>query len=229
MQRFDIGIVGLGVMGENLALNFERNGFAVGGFDHESGKRESFAARAHGAHAASSLDELVEGLRTPRRVLIMVPAGAAVDLVLAGLRPLLEAGDVIIDGGNTLFTDTQRRMLALEGSGVLYVGTGVSAYGLVIQGAVVAVFNRMFNLGELEGAVNRFKAGLAVEVGDMTPSQQYARLAQQIEGLPAAVEKAGSEGSEGEVAAAVEFIFEGLHLNKRLNKDRVGGKIQYRG
>ncbi len=99
----------------------------------------------------------------------------------------------------------------------------------LIQGAVVAVFNRMFNLGELEGAVNRFKAGLAVEVGDMTPSQQYSRLVQQIEGLPAAVEKAGSQGSEGEVAAAVEFIFEGLHLNKRLNKDRVGGKIQYRG
>ncbi len=99
----------------------------------------------------------------------------------------------------------------------------------LIQGAVVAVFNRMFNLGELEGAVNRFKAGLAVEVGDMTPSQQYASLAQQIEGLSTAVEKAGGKGSEGEVAAAVEFIFEGLHLNKRLNKDRVGGKIQYRG
>ncbi len=126
MQRFDIGIVGLGVMGENLALNFERNGFAVGGFDQHAGKRDSFAARAQGAYAARSLDELVEGLRTPRRLLVMVPAGAAVDAVLAGLRTLLQPGDVVIDGGNTLFTDTQRRMLTLEGSGILYVGAGVS-------------------------------------------------------------------------------------------------------
>jgi magnesium chelatase subunit I len=99
----------------------------------------------------------------------------------------------------------------------------------LIQGAVVAVFNRTFNLGELEPPVNRFKAGLAVEVGDMTPSAQYARLAQQIEGLANAVDKVGARGSEGETAAAVEFILEGLHLNKRLNKDRVGGKTQYRG
>ena len=126
MQRFDIGIVGLGVMGENLALNFERNGFAVGGFDQEPARRESFAARAHGAHAARSLQELVESLRLPRRVLVMVPAGAAVDAVLAALRPLLQSGDVVIDGGNSLFTDTQQRMLALAGTGILYVGAGVS-------------------------------------------------------------------------------------------------------
>ncbi|MBG9389196.1 NADP-dependent phosphogluconate dehydrogenase [Caenimonas aquaedulcis] len=126
MQQFDIGIVGLGVMGENLALNFERNGFAVAGFDQEPSKRESFTARASKARAARSLEELVAGLRTPRRVLIMVPAGAAVDAVIAGLAPLLQAGDVVIDGGNTLFSDTQRRALALEDTGILYVGAGVS-------------------------------------------------------------------------------------------------------
>ena len=127
-QRSDIGIVGLGVMGENLALNMERNGFAVAGFDLDEGKRASFARRTEGkrAGAARSLAELVAGLQAPRRVLLMVPAGTAVDAVLDELRPLLAAGDVVIDGGNTRYTDTQRRMLALEGSGILYVGAGVS-------------------------------------------------------------------------------------------------------
>ncbi|MGD9932995.1 MAG: magnesium chelatase [Dehalococcoidia bacterium] len=99
----------------------------------------------------------------------------------------------------------------------------------LIQGAIVAVFNRTFTLGELEPAVNRFKAGLAVEVGELTPSEAYVRLASQVEGLPEAVAKVGGGESPAETAAAVEFILEGLHLNKRLNKDRVGGKIQYRG
>jgi 6-phosphogluconate dehydrogenase len=128
MQQSDIGIVGLGVMGENLALNLERNGFAVGGFDLDAGKRNSFSQRTQGkrAYAARSLAELVENLKSPRRLLLMVPAGAAVDAVLAELRQMLAAGDVVIDGGNTRFTDTQRRMLELEGSGILYVGAGVS-------------------------------------------------------------------------------------------------------
>jgi len=127
-MQFDIGIVGLGVMGENLALNLERNGFSVSGFDLAPDKRQSFARRTEGlrALAAPSLAELVAGLQAPRRILLMVPAGAAVDDVLAELRALLAAGDIVIDGGNTLFTDTHRRMLHLEGSGILYVGAGVS-------------------------------------------------------------------------------------------------------
>ena len=99
----------------------------------------------------------------------------------------------------------------------------------LIQGAVVAVFNRYYNLGELEQVVNRFKAGVAVEVGDMTPSAEYVALVGQVEGMPAAVEKAGAGRSPAEVAAAAEFLLEGLHLNKRLNKDKVGGRVQYRG
>ncbi|GIW13142.1 MAG: magnesium chelatase [Tepidiforma sp.] len=99
----------------------------------------------------------------------------------------------------------------------------------LIQGAVVAVFNRSFNLGELEPVVNRFRAGVAVEVGDMVPSREHAAIARQIEGLMPAIEKLGGTGSDAETAAALEFILEGLHLNKRLNKDRVGGKTQYRG
>jgi hypothetical protein len=99
----------------------------------------------------------------------------------------------------------------------------------LIQNAVVSVFNRHFNLGELEPVVSRFKAGVAVEVGESVPSDQYVRLAQQIEGLATAVQKVAPGSQACETAAAVEFILEGLHLNKRLNKDRVGGKIQYRG
>ncbi len=128
MQGLDIGLVGLGVMGENLALNLVRNGFGVGGFDLDAGKRASFGQRTHGlnAQAAASLQELVASLQTPRCVWLMVPAGAAVDAVLTELSPLLSAGDVVIDGGNTLYTDTQRRLQALEGSGIHYVGAGVS-------------------------------------------------------------------------------------------------------
>ena len=124
----DVGLVGLGVMGENLALNLERNGFAVSGFDVDASKRHSFAQRTQGlrAQASESLTALVASLRVPRRVWLMVPAGAPVDSVLTELRPLLSPGDVVIDGGNTLFTDTQRRMQALEGSGIGYVGAGVS-------------------------------------------------------------------------------------------------------
>ena len=128
MQAMDIGLVGLGVMGENLALNLERNGFAVMGFDLDATKCSSFAQRTKGlrAQAAESLEDLVARLSVPRRVWLMVPAGAPVDAVLASLRPLLSAGDVVIDGGNTLFTDTHRRIQSLQGSGILYVGAGVS-------------------------------------------------------------------------------------------------------
>ena len=128
MQTMSLGLIGLGVMGENLALNFARNGFSVCGFDLDTAKRQQFALRTQGlqARAASSLAELVADLQTPRRILLMVPAGKAVDAVLADLRPLLAAGDVLIDGGNTLYTDTARRIQSLDGSGILYVGSGVS-------------------------------------------------------------------------------------------------------
>ena len=128
MQQTDIGLVGLGVMGENLALNLERNGFAVSGFDLDADKRERFSLRTDGlrAWAVASLAEMTASLARPRRILMMVPAGRAVDAVLADLCPLLDAGDVLIDGGNTLYTDTHRRLGALAESGVLYVGAGVS-------------------------------------------------------------------------------------------------------
>ena len=123
-----LGLIGLGVMGENLALNFVNHGFSVAGFDLDADKRARFDQRTQGLQARSvaSLAELVAGLSAPRRILLMVPAGAAVDAVLAELRPQLAAGDVVIDGGNTLYSDTARRIASLQGSGILYVGMGVS-------------------------------------------------------------------------------------------------------
>ncbi len=99
----------------------------------------------------------------------------------------------------------------------------------LIQGAVLGVFNHYFSLGELEPIVARFKAGFAAEVSDMTPSADYAKLLQETDGLPASIEKLGAKDGLPVQASAIEFILEGLHLNKRLNKDKVAGRYKYRG
>ncbi|MDE2607651.1 MAG: NADP-dependent phosphogluconate dehydrogenase [Burkholderiales bacterium] len=127
-QAGDIGVVGLGVMGWNLARNLARHGFQVRGHDLDAGRRERFAQGEEGARmaAAASLQDMVQGLARPRRILLMVPAGAAVDTVLAQLRPLLAPGDVVIDGGNSRYTDTERRLAELAGGGIVFVGAGVS-------------------------------------------------------------------------------------------------------
>ncbi len=98
----------------------------------------------------------------------------------------------------------------------------------LIQGAIVAVFNRFFSVSEFDDVITRFKSGISVEVGDMMPSDNYQRIVKQVEGLAAQVAKVDAKTAP-EVASAVEFILEGLHLNKRLNKDKVGAKVQYRG
>jgi 6-phosphogluconate dehydrogenase len=123
-----LGLIGLGVMGENLALNFESRGFSVCGFDHDADKRAQFVRRTQGLQACcvDNLPELVASLQKPRRIFLMVPAGRAVDELLQHLRPLLSAGDVVIDGGNSMYTDTARRIDSLQGTGILYVGSGVS-------------------------------------------------------------------------------------------------------
>jgi 6-phosphogluconate dehydrogenase len=128
MEKKNIGIIGLGVMGENLALNVERNGFSVAGFDVDPAKVDNFIKRTAGKRAATAktLVEFAQLLETPKRILMMVPAGKAVDSVITDLKPHLTAGDILIDGGNTYFADTDRRMKSLEDTGVLYVGTGVS-------------------------------------------------------------------------------------------------------
>ncbi len=127
-MKYSLGIVGLGVMGENLALNFESKGFSVAGFDLDEKKQKNFTTRVAGkkAKAAGSITEFLSLLEVPRRILMMVPAGKAVDAVINDLKPHLSAGDVLIDGGNTYFADTDRRMKEVEQTGILYIGTGVS-------------------------------------------------------------------------------------------------------
>jgi magnesium chelatase subunit I len=99
----------------------------------------------------------------------------------------------------------------------------------IIQGAVLAVFNRYYSVSDFDDLVTRFKSGISVEVGDMMPSSNYERLAKEVEGLTAHVGKIEPKASGPVTASVVEFILEGLHLNKRLNKDKVGAAVQYRG
>jgi len=129
MNQCDIGLIGLAVMGENLVLNMESKGFTVAVFNRTTEVTEKFAAgRAKGKNIqpAGTLEEFVQSLSRPRKAMIMVKAGAPVDAVINQLVPLLEKGDVIIDGGNSLFTDTQRRSKDLEEKGIHFVGCGVS-------------------------------------------------------------------------------------------------------
>ena len=129
MNQCDIGLIGLAVMGENLVLNMESKGFSVAVFNRTTKVTEDFAAnRAKGKNIVSTktIEEFVQSLSRPRKAMIMVKAGAPVDAVIQQLVPFLEKGDVIIDGGNSLFTDTQRRCKELESQGIHFVGCGVS-------------------------------------------------------------------------------------------------------
>ena len=124
-----IGLVGLGVMGGNLALNMERNGFPVAGYDRDAARTAAFLGGPAAGRQVMGTDSpaaLMAALEKPRRVLMMVPAGRPVDDAIAHLVPHLEAGDILIDGGNSWFLDTERRNRELAGQGFHYIGTGVS-------------------------------------------------------------------------------------------------------
>ncbi len=127
-SEYDIGMIGLGVMGRNLVLNMADHGYAVTGYDKDPSKitalRQETGQRK--IHAADSLQEMVKMLRKPRAVMMLVPAGRPVDSVIQDVLPLLEPGDLIIDGGNSHFTDTNLRGKALAGKGMLYLGMGIS-------------------------------------------------------------------------------------------------------
>jgi magnesium chelatase subunit I len=99
----------------------------------------------------------------------------------------------------------------------------------LIQGAILAVFNRYYSVSDFDDLVTRFKSGISVEVGDMMPSANYEKMVKQVEGLEEHIKKLEAKPSAPVTASVVEFILEGLHLNKRLNKDRVGPKVSYRG
>lgn len=128
-MKADIGLIGLAVMGENLVMNMESKGFTVAVYNRTTSKVRNFVeGRAKGLNIIGtySLEELVANLKKPRRVMMMVKAGAAVDQLIDTLIPLLESGDILIDGGNSHFPDTIRRTQYVESKGLLYIGTGVS-------------------------------------------------------------------------------------------------------
>ena len=120
-SNFSLGILGLGVMGRSLALNFARNGFAPIGFDLNPKLPEGFDVKV-----VTNLQELVNALTPPRILFLMVPAGDPVDTAIASLKPFLQAGDIIIDGGNSFFLDSERRAKELAAVGLYFIGMGVS-------------------------------------------------------------------------------------------------------
>ena len=129
MKKSDIGLIGLAVMGENLVMNMESKGFTVSVYNRTTEKvKKLVEGRAKGKNITGtySLEELVASLEKPRKVMMMIKAGKAVDDTIDSLIPLLEEGDIIIDGGNSHFPDTIRRTSYVESKGLLYIGTGVS-------------------------------------------------------------------------------------------------------
>ncbi len=128
MSKYHLGVVGLGVMGKNLALNAESKGFSAAGYTRSAERVRAFEAEAAGKNifATNSLPEFVQALEEPRRILVMVTAGKPVDEMLAQLMPHLKPEDIVIDGGNSYYKDTERRAKELEGLGLRFFGMGVS-------------------------------------------------------------------------------------------------------
>ena len=129
MEKADIGLIGLAVMGQNLALNINDHGFRLAVFNRTTSKVDDFIngpARGTQIIATHSVEGFVASLQSPRRILLMVKAGEVVDHFIELLTPHLDAGDIIMDGGNSLFTDTTRRVNAMQKLGIIYMGTGIS-------------------------------------------------------------------------------------------------------
>lgn len=128
MTIANIGMIGLGVMGQNLTLNIERNGYSVAIWDREPAVRERFLAAAEGKRiiGTASPEELIKSLEKPRKIILLVKAGAPVDWTVDLLKPFLEPGDILIDGGNSHFKETERRQTALAQDGLIFIGSGTS-------------------------------------------------------------------------------------------------------
>ena len=128
-NKFDFGMIGLGVMGSNLLLNMADHGFSVIGYDKNLEKTKAFeksASEGTNVKGVNSLQEMIDKLKTPRKLMMLVPAGNPVDSVINDLKPLLEKGDIIIDGGNSHYTDTLRRINELKDIGFHFLGIGIS-------------------------------------------------------------------------------------------------------
>jgi 6-phosphogluconate dehydrogenase len=129
MAKFQVGLVGTGVMGQSLALNIARHGYSVLVYNRDASKARTFVetrVTTERLSAAEHLQDFVDGLETPRRIVLMVNAGKAVDDVIGSLLPLLAKGDCIVDGGNSFYRDTKRRADTVHAAGMAYIGLGVS-------------------------------------------------------------------------------------------------------
>jgi len=128
MNTAKIGLIGLGVMGQNLALNIERNGFPVAVYDREAPVLDAFVTRESGKRilGAHSPEEFVRSLERPRKIILLVKAGAPVDWTINLVKPFLDQGDIIIDGGNSHFKETERRQKELKEAGLFMIGSGTS-------------------------------------------------------------------------------------------------------
>ena len=162
MGSAQIGLIGLAVMGQNLALNVADKGFTIAVYNRTLSKVDQFLrgeARGKNILGAHSLTEFLSQLASPRRILLMVKAGEAVDALIEELLPHLTPGDLLIDGGNSLFTDTERRALFLASRGILFVGAGISGGeegarqgpsimvgGILLRGLIYETYFRAYRL-----------------------------------------------------------------------------------
>ncbi len=128
MQKAQFGMIGLGTMGRNLVLNMADNGIAVCGYDRNADQQKRLLEEGKDkpVQAAATMQQFVESLETPRRIMMLVPAGKIVDGVIDEIKPFLQAGDILIDGGNSHYTDTDKRIAGLQSSGIHFTGMGVS-------------------------------------------------------------------------------------------------------
>ena len=129
MTKQQIGVIGLGVMGLNLALNMESKGFSVSVYDYWTDRTEEFStkeAKGKNIQGAYSLEEFVASLELPRKILLMVKAGETTDSVIDSLIPHLQQGDILMDGGNSFYEDTNRRTAKLQALGLNFLGAGIS-------------------------------------------------------------------------------------------------------
>lgn len=168
-QISDIGVIGIAVMGENLILNMESKGFYVSAFNRTVDKVEDFVngrAKGKNIYGAMSLEDFVGSLKSPRKVMLMVKAGKPVDDFIDKLIPHLEEGDIIIDGGNSHFPDTERRTKYVESKGLLFIGTGVSGGE---EGALLGPSIMPGGSPKAWEAVKPIFQGIAAKVDDGSP------------------------------------------------------------
>lgn len=168
-EKSDIGVIGIAVMGENLILNMESKGFHVSAYNRTVDKVERFVngrAKGKNIYGATSIEDLIGSLKRPRKVMLMVKAGKPVDDFIELLIPYLEPGDIIIDGGNSHFPDTERRVKYVESKGLLYVGTGVSGGE---EGALLGPSIMPGGSKAAWPAIQPIFQGIAAKVADGTP------------------------------------------------------------